>query len=239
MRRDADAEADSGEARSLDVSNGKATGLYEVLRADVVSGVLKPGQRLSEASLSRQYGVSRSPVREALASLERDGLVERAGLVVRVRQRTAEEMLDIYEVRIYLEGAIASDAAQRRNTIDLHRLGAAIDTASQVDGSDAKALLSANRAFHDALAAASHNAALADLQGRLNAQIATLPAKTLQFPGRWPEARQEHVLIAEAVEAQDTYAARTVAEQHMARARDIRLTLMSANFRSSNQPLEH
>ncbi|HEY3684081.1 MAG TPA: GntR family transcriptional regulator [Streptosporangiaceae bacterium] len=230
MPSESNAEPTSGGARALDVSSGKAAGFYELLRADVVSGALRPGQRLSEASLSREYGVSRSPVREALASLERDGLVERIGMIARVCERTAEEMLDIYQVRIYLEGAIAGDAAQRRNTIDVRRLHAALEAGVGIDTTDPKALLSANRVFHDALATACHNATLADLQRRLNAQIATLPAKTLSFPGRWPEAHAEHAGIVTAVETQDADTARTIAERHMTRARDIRLTLYETNF---------
>lgn len=225
MSSEANAEPTSGGARPLDVSGGKAAGFYELLRAEVISGALAPGQRLSEASLSRQYGVSRSPVREALASLERDGLVERIGMIARVRERTAEEMLDIYQVRIYLEGAIAADAAQRRNAIDVRRLKTALEAGADVDPGDPKQLLAANRVFHNALAAASHNATLADLQTRLNAQIATLPAKTLGYPGRWPEAHNEHAEILEAVEAQNADTARAIAEKHMTRARDIRLTL--------------
>lgn len=230
MGPEANADATSDGARPLDVSGGKAAGFYELLRADVVSGALVPGQRLSEASLSRQYGVSRSPVREALASLERDGLIERVGLVARVRKRAAEEMLDIYQVRIYLEGAIAGDAAQRRNAIDVRRLKAALETGVGVDVTDPKALLAANRVFHDALAAASHNGTLADLQRRLNAQIATLPAKTLGYPGRWPQAHTEHAEIIDAVEARDADTARAIAERHMARARDIRQTLYDKDF---------
>lgn len=230
MRPKASADTESGEARSLDVSSGIAAGFYDLLRADLISGALVPGQRLSEASLSRQYGVSRSPVREALASLERDGLIERVGLVARVRERTAEEMLDIYQVRIYLEGAIAADAAQRRTAIDMGRLKAALQLGVDVDVDDPKALLTANRAVHDALAAASHNATLTDLQARLNAQIATLPAKTLGYPGRWPEANEEHAEIIKAVEAQDATTARQIAEAHMARARDIRVELYENDF---------
>lgn len=218
---------------ALDVSRGRAAGFYELIRADVIAGNLVAGERLSEAALSRKYGVSRSPVREALASLERDGLIERIGLVARVRDRTQSEILDIYQVRVYLEGAIASDAAQRRHPMDVHRLDAAVQTAIDVDTDDPKALVAVNRLFHDALAAASHNATLSDLQDRLTAQVATIrttPATTLIFPGRWQEAHEEHELIARAVAAKDADTARAVAERHMARSRDIRLHLFDARI---------
>lgn len=215
--------------RELDRSGGMATGLYELIRADVVAGRVLPGQRLSEASLGRQYGVSRSPVREAVAYLERDGLVVRSGMVIRVRERTEQEILDIYQVRIYLESATAGDAAQRRQPMDLRRLGAALDVADNADVTDPQVLMSANRMFHDALAAAAHNATLAELQDRLTAQVNILPATTLSTPGRWPQACEEHRLIVRAVEDRDSETARAVAEKHMTEARDIRLRLYESS----------
>lgn len=209
----------------LDRSGNMADGLYEIIRAEVVAGRFKPGQRLSEASLGRQYGVSRSPVREAVASLERDGLVVRNGMVIRVRERTEQEILDIYQVRIYMEGATAADAAQRRQPMDLRRLGAALNGAETVNLTDPQAMMSANRLFHDALAAAAHNATLAELQERLTAQVHTLPATTLSTPGRWQAACEEHRLIMRAVEDRDSETARSVAEKHMTEARDIRIRL--------------
>jgi DNA-binding GntR family transcriptional regulator len=209
----------------LDRTGNIAAGLYEILRAEVVAGRFSPGQRLSEASLGRQYGVSRSPVREAVASLERDGLVVRNGMVIRVRERTEQEILDIYQLRIHMEGATAADAAQRRQPVDLRRLASALDAAEAVDGADPEAMMSANRLFHDALAAAAHNQTLSDLQERLTAQVHTLPATTLSTPGRWAEAREEHRLIMRAVEDRDSETARSVAERHLTEARDIRISL--------------
>lgn len=212
----------------LNRSGNIAAGLYEIIRAEVVAGRLTPGQRLSEASLGRQYGISRSPVREAVTSLERDGLVERNGMVIRIRERTEQEILDIYQVRIYMEGASAADAAQRHQPMDLRRLDAVLDAADAVDTSDLEAMVSSNRLFHDTLTAAAHNATLTELQDRLTAQIHTLPAKTLGAPGRWREACEEHRLIVRAVRDRDPETARSLAERHMAEARDIRVRLFEA-----------
>lgn len=219
--------ADEGlrEVRELDRSGSVTDSLYELIRAEVIAGRFTPGQRLSEASISRQYGISRSPVREAIASLEHDGLVTRNGMVIRVRERTEQEILDIYQVRIYLEGAIAADAAQRRQSMDVRRLKTSLDAADSVSAADPHALMSANRIFHDALAAAAHNATLAELQDRLTAQVNILPATTLSNSGRWPEACEEHRLIVRAVEDRDSGTARAVAEKHMTAARDIRVRL--------------
>jgi DNA-binding GntR family transcriptional regulator len=220
--------ATEGKGAGVDASgSGKATQLYERLRNDLITGRLSPGQRLSEASLGREYGVSRSPIREATARLEHDGLIERQGLVVRVRHRTVNEIVDIYRVRVFLESAIAADAAARRYDVDLLRLDRAFHAEEEIDQTDRVAVVEANRAFHDALAAAAHNVTLQDLQQRLTAQIATLPATTLSHAGRWEQAHEEHKQVLEAVRARDVEAARSVAEQHMSRARDLRVALFA------------
>ena len=79
----------------------KSVALYEQLRAAVSGGELLPGSPLSEIDLCRQHDVSRTPIREALARLEQDGLVERRGTALFVRDRSADEIIDIYRVRVY------------------------------------------------------------------------------------------------------------------------------------------
>lgn len=203
----------------------KAAAAYERLRGDLLSGVFEPGERLSEALLSRTYQVSRSPIREATFRLERDGLVERDGMVVRVRKRDAPEILDIYRVRVHLEGAIAQDAAVRRNEVDLVTLDAIVAAEEAAHAADAADMVRLNRAFHAALATAAHNATLHDLQDRLTAQVAYLPSTTLLQPGRWEQSRREHRALVAAVRAGDGDAARAIAESHMSTAKDLRLAI--------------
>lgn len=224
---------DSDSAKStLDTSRGRAAGIYELIRADVIAGVLAPAERLSESALSRKYGASRSPIREALASLERDGLIERNGMGARVRQRSEGEILDIYQVRIYLEGAIASDAAQRRHPIDVHRLNAAVEFCDGVDAGDPSAMTAGKNAFRNALATASHNVTLIDLQGRLSAQLSTF-SSTVSLPGRWSELRKDYTQIARAVVKEDAETARKVAEKTMIRARDLRLHVIQDSLQQN------
>src|SRR5437016_3803193 len=83
---------------------------YEQLVRAITSGDLPPGSPLIEVALAERFGVSRTPVREALTRLEQDGLVARGDLGLVVREITPEEILDIYDVRIVLEGRAASTA---------------------------------------------------------------------------------------------------------------------------------
>jgi DNA-binding GntR family transcriptional regulator len=199
--------------------------LFARLRDDLLEGRLGADPGLSEHALATRYGVSRTPVRESLLRLEQDGLIERNGSTARVRRRSAEEVNDIYRARTWIERAIAMDAAQRRGDVDLLRLERALAAEAAVDASTASPheLVAANRAFHRALAVASHNAALMDLQERLTQHVTQLPTTTLTAPGRWQLAHDQHVAILDRVRVGDAEAAGAVAEMHLAAARDIRL----------------
>jgi DNA-binding GntR family transcriptional regulator len=203
----------------------KTLALYERMRDDVTAERMAPGSRLSELDLVRRYEVSRTPVREALARLEQDGLLERRGSALYVKERSPDEIIDIYRVRIYVEGAIAHDAAHRRTEMDLIRIEAAAARCAAAPVDDPKALQAANTAFHQALANACHNQTLRELQDRLTIQVAKLPSTTLSFPGRWEEAIEEHVALVRAIRAQDAAAAERIGRAHMTRACEIRLKL--------------
>jgi DNA-binding GntR family transcriptional regulator len=206
----------------------KNLALYERLRAALAEEEFPPGARLSEAELCARFDVSRTPIREALARLEQDGLIERQGSALYVRDRTADETIDIYRVRVYLEGAIAFDAAYRRSETDLIRLDAAAAQGEALTGSEDPSLLqAANTTFHRALAAACHNATLQDLQNRLTAQITKLPSTTLSFPGRWTESVAQHRELIKAISSQDGERAREIASQHMNEAAEIRIKLIA------------
>ena len=102
-----------------------ATSVYEAIREAILSGRFPPEHMLGENALATEFGVSRTPVREALHRLEIEQLVERVPRGVRVRASSPEEILDIYEVRITLEAAAAKQAALRSTELDRMRLRAA------------------------------------------------------------------------------------------------------------------
>lgn len=200
--------------------------LFQRLHDDVVSGVLDPGEPLVEATLARQYGVSRTPVREALNRLEHDGLIVRQHRSLRVRERTPAEILDIYQVRITLEGLAAREAARHRTDWDLHLLATSNQAMANLAAeADPGVRASANRAYHEALWAAGHNATLVDLLHRLHDHLRRYPETTLAAPGRWAEALEDHRALNELVAARDEDNASQLAQRHMQAARDIRLNM--------------
>lgn len=199
--------------------------VYDQLCADIAEGVFESGASLAETALAARYGTSRTPVREALRRLEQDGLVERGERGMRVRVRSPEEILEIYEVRIPMEETAAAVAAQRHTEFDLIRLRRAQAAMSAAESTDPVTMAAANRAVHEAIWVAGHNGTLFDLLTRLNNHLTRYPATTLTEPGRWEEALKEHDAIIDAIAARDTAQAAKLARSHMTRARELRLQI--------------
>lgn len=224
-------------ARSRDASTGLPPARinpYDMIKSAIVGGEFKPGQPLVESALATWCGVSRTPIREALRRLEQDGLISwtERGLVV--RERSLEEILDIYDVRIVLEAACASTAANRRTDHDLRMLRGALAQAESVDVTDRDDMVRSNRAFHKAVLRAAHNESLADLLDRVSLHLSGYAdaQPTIASPGRWEIAQREHLQIVDAIEARDEARAAELATQHFSEAREIRLAQFSASLAS-------
>ena len=139
---------------------------YQTIREDIVSGRHRPGERLVEADIAARAGVSRTPVRQALQWLERDGVVrieKRRGATVRAL--SAEQISDLYELRAQLEAFACQLAASRASEEDLSQLQAmadAFDVSVHEDPADDFAAVRAtNAALHRKIAGAADNPFLA------------------------------------------------------------------------------
>lgn len=200
-------------------------GVYEQLRERIINGEFAPGDRLTESALAETFGLSRTPVREALRRLEQDGLVERAARGMRVRERSPNEILEIYEVRILLEAAAARAAAERSTPLDLARLNQLHDAMSKTPTDDPQALASINRRFHELIWSSSHNATLVDVLTRLNSHLQRYRGTTLTHDNRWQAVLREHEELIQAIRAGDADKAARIAEEHMEAARNVRLAM--------------
>ncbi|UGQ11565.1 GntR family transcriptional regulator [Yinghuangia sp. ASG 101] len=201
---------------------GTRAGLHERIRASILDGEWPPGTVLIPTVLSERYGVSRTPVREALIRLEQEGLVDQATRGFVVRRRSAEEILEICEARIALESSMAAAAAARRTTLDLARLAHVHDAAATETAPDERGHL--NHVWHIALRDAAHNATIAALLDRLDAQLAAhdLHAITPE-PVNFQLTQDEHGAILDAIRRGDPEAARSHMIAHQSRTRDLRI----------------
>jgi DNA-binding GntR family transcriptional regulator len=149
---------------------------YDALYEAILLGTLPPGERLVEAEIARQMGISRGPLREAIRQLEQDGLVEyrpRRGAVVVALTR--ERVLDAYSTRVELEGFAARLAAQRMAAPDAVRLEGLCTTMQQfAEDGDAAGLLKADVEFHRAICEIAGNRVLLRLWTSLGPQGWTL-----------------------------------------------------------------
>ena len=201
---------------------------YESLRDAILANEILPGTALVESTLATWFSVSRTPIREALTRLEQDGLLARIRGRLVVRERSPDEILDIYETRALLEAAVARFAAERRTSHDIRLLQRSIDRWDSIDRGDQNAMLEANREFHMTIWRAGHNESLIDLLRRLDLHIARFPVSTLSYEGRWEQAGKEHAALVRAIELRDGNTASEIAREHFQHARDIRLRLWDA-----------
>lgn len=199
--------------------------VYERIKQAIIEGELAPGQQLVEVPLAEWCEVSRTPVREALKRLEYDGLAVQGNRGLVVRERSPEEILDIYETRIAMEATAARLAAERRTSHDLVRLRQLDTRMRQTGPGEPDLAAAANSQFHRAVWRASHNESLIDLLERLNMHLGRYPATTLAYPGRWETAGDEHRQLIEAIGQRDGGLAGKIASGHFTSARDIRLKL--------------
>ncbi|MEV4135679.1 GntR family transcriptional regulator [Dactylosporangium sp. NPDC049742] len=207
------------------MNRDSASTQYERLRGDIVAGRIAPGTVLLETVLAERLGVSRTPVREALAMLERDALLERDRRGYRVRTRSPEELLEIYEARIALESTCAAAAAGRRSAFDLARLRHL--TGEAATAGDPAQLRESHAAWHRALRAAAGNATIIELLERLDTLLAVYDDAEPTLTDR-DEAAAEHRRVVDAIEAGDAEAARRTLAAHLDRSREARLARLAA-----------
>lgn len=202
-----------------------STTVYRDLVDRLRSGMLAPGSRLREGELAVSLGVSRTPVREALARFQARGLagMSSGGLIVVELDR--RQVNELYAVRAILEGSAARFAAMNGAPADIEGIRHAADLfENQPD--DAGALARANALFHEMIYHAARNDYLLRTLEDLNDSLALLPRTTFQLPQRSDEVRLEHREIVAGIEERDPDRAEAAAREHINKALASRLRLL-------------
>ncbi|GAB4393748.1 MAG: GntR family transcriptional regulator [Kiloniellaceae bacterium] len=199
---------------------------YDALLAAIAEGRLRPGQRVREIAFAEQLGISRTPIREALQRLARDGLITldaRNG--ARITELSLEAIQELYDLREILEGSAARFAALSAKANDLQRLKAILAKEAE-HGNDPAALAKLNKLFHRTLCEAANNRYLMSAVSDFSTTLLLLGPTTLAAGGRAGESQAEHRAIVEAVAAGDADKAETLMRAHIRRAREIRLAMV-------------
>ncbi|MHB1162720.1 MAG: GntR family transcriptional regulator [Chloroflexota bacterium] len=195
------------------------------LRQAILSGVLKPGQRILDAEIARQMGISRSPVREALRQLERDGLVRSTpNRGVSVRCLSHRDLAELYGIRSVLEGLAAVWACRRVSSHDLEHLQRLCEEMNCLvpfkSDEERLAFLRKDVEFHEALVAASGSAHLAEALSTIRLQTQLIMATTSEFGHVSPQTAAEHEAVLEALLKRDAELAESRLRRHVEGARD-------------------
>lgn len=183
------------------------------IKEGILSGRLAAGQPLVEADLAQELAMSKTPVREALKTLEMSGLVVvRPYVGVRVRELTQADAVAIYETRLLLEPEATRRSVQRG--MDTAGARAALERAAEVTEPAQRSL--ANRAFHAALWGAADNTILIGMLEGLRDQTALAAVTTWAKEPSWRDEAREHEQILAAAEAGDADLAADLTRRHIA-----------------------
>ncbi len=206
---------------------------YRQLLDEIRSGALPSGARLRETDLADRLGHSRTPVREAIRMLESDGLVihlPRQGATV--RSLDYAEVMELYEMRIVLEGTAARLAARAANDTELQQL-VELNEEFRSIGDDAGAA-KLNWQFHTMLQEAARNRFLLKAMRGLQKTMLLLGPTTLMEANRTARAAEEHCRLLDRLIARDGEGAERIMREHMQAAQSVRLR----KLRDIDRPLD-
>ena len=175
--------------------------VFKTLRQAILTGELKPGERLMQLQLANKLGVSRTPIREAIRQLELDGLVimvPRKG--AQVAHITEKSMSDVMEVRLALDELTASLACARISDEDKEMLVKAChDFEDAVGSADLRKIASADVEFHDIILKAANNLRLSQIVNNLAEQMYRYRFEYIKDSTRWSCLIAEHRMITDAI----------------------------------------
>lgn len=200
------------------------------LENEILAGTLTPGTRLDEQSLAGRFGISRTPVREALRILENTGLIE-----IRTRQGafvatlTLSKLVELFEIMSSLEGLCARLAARRATAETIAGIQKIQDDLNQmVETADADAYYARNRDFHEAIYGASANITLEEMTRGIRNRVDPYRRHQLRRRGRLKASAAEHQSILDAISSGDPERAEALMSDHISVQGDALTDILSA-----------
>jgi len=203
---------------------GQNKDAYGLILEAIDVGIYQPGDRLVESELAERFGVSRTPIREALQRLETQALLRRDGRSLIVASLDHSQLAELYAVRAELEGLAARLAAQHAAPEEVRVLRKMVEEDRKLIG-DPEALSQANRRFHKQIHLASHNRYLVQQLDLVHRTMALLATTSLAVEGRSEGALKEHDAIVTAIENGDGDAANAALQAHISKAFETRLEI--------------
>jgi DNA-binding GntR family transcriptional regulator len=220
---------------------------YQALRTSILSGQLVPGDRLIETQLAQQLQVSRTPIREAMRQLQREGLLAgdtNEGL--RVTSISAEDVIHLYDCRIGLEQMSVAGACERITSTQLQTLEqtilqaealmqrspAELGSGLELDSVNTQ-LLELDYQFHQMIAESSGNKWLVELLNQVFDKMTLLRLQTTRKNPKVLELRVEHHQIFEAIAQRDREVAVKAVRSHLVASKDRVIQAVQQLYQSS------
>lgn len=197
-----------------------AQSVFLQLEEEILNGTLKKGDTLTEIALSQKLGVSRTPLRAAIHTLAEEGLVEvvpnKGAVVVGVGK---DDLIDIYEIRMRLEGIAASLAAKRITNESLSKLTESVELSEfYLAKCDSDHLKELDSDFHSIIYKSSGSRHLCKILTDLHRNIRSYRKMSLSISQRLARSVEEHKLILAAIKAGDEKEAERLAVEHIGAA---------------------
>lgn len=201
--------------------------VFETIRNAIISGDLKPGERVMEVQMAESLGVSRTPVREAIRKLELEGLVimlPRKGAFV--ADLSVKDLTEVMEIRAALEGLAAGLASIRIDESEIEELEVVAMEFHKTIEDNVEELIQKDLEFHDAIFRASRNERLIQLNNNLREQVQRFREIYHKKANKSKETSKEHYEIVEAISNRDVDKAEKLARKHIENAERSILKMM-------------
>ena len=203
--------------QSITKKNTRTEILVSEIEKLIVNGSMAPGQRLDEMVLAKKYGVSRTPVREAIRALTAIGLVQNAGKQgSQVAKLSISMLIEMFELMAVLEGMCAQLAARRATKNQLFEMQKTHELLEKTfEKGTHKEFYNVNLQFHDLLYNASHTQYLAEETLRLRRRLSPYRMRVTFQPGRMNSTLEEHNKILIAIKKGESELAKNEAISHL------------------------
>ena len=191
--------------------------VFKTLRKGILTGELKPGERLMEIHLANRLGVSRTPIREAIRKLELEGLVtmvpRRGAEVANITEKNLKDALEVRQALESLAIELACERITEENKEELRQKRDQVETA--VRTGDTGAIASADVAFHDAIVEFSGNMRLIQLVGNLGEQMYRYRFEYIKDVSKHSQIMSEHRIMFDSIMENDRAKAARIVKVHI------------------------
>jgi DNA-binding GntR family transcriptional regulator len=178
---------------------------FRRIKAGILTGALRPGARLREREVAARFGISRTPIREALLHLANEGLVvfsARRGAMV--SHRSVDDSAELYSLRGVLVGGAARRAAARMTAADLQRLAQLTEQLGEAARrGDSRKFFEINQHAHETFLARCGSRRLVQICGKLREQLQEYPIRMSSMPGWMAQSTKEHRAMLRAFRRRD------------------------------------